>query len=103
MGEIGDVVKLYVDKEVLPEFTDQFSKELQQNIKDVIAPGNPGYDTGHLHDSIYETHSVSDGTALIVAGYTPDYGLYVDQGHHSWKGVNFMQRGLEATLALYGV
>ena len=103
MGDIEGIINQYVEKEVLPDFTKQLSHDLLENIKDIIAPGNPGYDTGHLRDETMFARSEVDGmVGTAIAYYTANYGEYVDRGHHSWKGVHFMDRGLAKTVALYG-
>ena len=102
MGDITGIIKQYVDEEALPDFMEQLSNDLRQNIQDVIAPGNPGYKSGHLHDTMKNNSSVNHGVGIATVWYIPYYGKYVDQGHHSWKGVQFMQRGLAKTVALYG-
>ena len=109
MTDVTSIVKLYVDEEILPEFTEKLSRELRDNVKSIISPGNPGYDTGHLHDSINNEYSVNGGVGTASAYYTADYGQYVDQGHShktrngswSFQGVHFLDRGLEKTIALY--
>ena len=54
MGEITDFVTLYIeDSGMLEEEASKISHSLEDNIKDIIRPGQVGYDTGHLHDSAH--------------------------------------------------
>ena len=103
MGEIGDYVKLYVDKEVLLEVAKDIKRQIKPNIQKIIGPGKVGYDTGHLHDSIQSAYSVYSGYAIVRAWYTPYYGKYINEDGRSnhWKGIHFMERGAEKTIELY--
>lgn len=100
MGEIVDFVNLYIeDSDLLEETAKEVSNSLETNIKNVIAPGKVGYDTGHLHDTIQSNHSSKGKIAVVVGWYSADYGKY----WYRWKGgVDFLQKGLEATLKMYG-
>lgn len=102
MAEITEYVKLYVDKEILPEVAKEFSQKLVPNIRSNLWVGH-GYDTGHLHDSISSAYAVGKGNAVVSAWYTPDYGKYIneDGGSNHWKGYHFMEKGLEKTAKLY--
>lgn len=99
MGEITDYVTLYIEQsDILEDKASEISHDLEDNIKDVISPGSVGYDTGHLHDNIYSSYAISGPIAVIVAAYGPDYGQY----WYRWKGgEDFLNKGLEDTLALY--
>jgi hypothetical protein len=100
MGEIADILAIYLqNSNIVEEKAEEISHSLEENIKNYIAPGMVGYDTGHLHDSITGVTSVSDDLAIIAAFYQADYGQYWER----WKGgVDFMQSGLNETLLLYG-
>ena len=100
MGDVADIMTIYIqDSDILEEKAEEISHSLEENIKNYIAPGMVGYDTGHLHDSITGVTSVIDDLAIIAAFYLEDYGQY----WYRWKdGVDFMNEGLEETLLLYG-
>jgi hypothetical protein len=100
MGDVADIMAIYIqDSDILEEKAEEISHSLEENIKNYIAPGMVGYDTGHLHDTITSVTSVSDDLAIIAAFYQADYGQYWER----WKGgVDFMNEGLEETLLLYG-
>ena len=101
MGEITDFIEeVYIkDSSILEDTAKDISKDLEENIKQMIGPGMVGYDTGHLHDSVASDYSVGDGFAVVMAWYGADYGQY----WYRWiGGTDFMQDGLEATMAMYG-
>ena len=100
MGDVADIMAIYIqDSDILEEKAEEISHSLEENIKNYIAPGMVGYDTGHLHDTITSLTSVSDNIAIVTAFYQADYGQYWER----WKGgVDFMQSGLNETLLLYG-
>ena len=99
MGEIKDIVEIYIkDSDILEDKAIEISTTLETNIKNVIAPGKVGYDTGHLHDTILSDHSTKDTFAIITGWYSADYGKY----WYRWKGgQDFMKQGLKETLRLY--
>ena len=96
--KITEYVKLYVDKEVLPEIAEDFAKEVVPNIQSNLYVGH-GYDTGHLHDSIQSAYAVGKGSAVVAAWYTADYGQYINEEGPSnhWKGYHFMEKGIDKT------
>jgi hypothetical protein len=100
MGEITEIVELYIeDSDILEDKAKEISVSLEDNIKNVIGPGSVGYDTGHLHDSVVSNYAVSYPVAVVIGWYGADYGQY----WYRWKGgVDFLQEGLEQTIALYG-
>lgn len=100
MGDIADIIAIYLqNSNIVEEKAEEISHSLEENIKNYIAPGMVGYDTGHLHDTITSVTSVSDNIAIVTAFYQADYGQYWER----WKGgVDFMQSGLNETLELYG-
>jgi len=101
MGEITETIELYIENsDILEEKTQEISNTLETNIKEVISPGSPaGYDTGHLHDSVVSDYAVGQSMAVVMGWYGPDYGQY----WYRWKGgVDFLNKGLEDTLKLYG-
>ena len=99
MGEITDYVPLYIEQsDILEDKASEISHDLEDNIKEVIGPGNVGYDTGHLHDSVVADYAVGQSMAVVRGWYSADYGQY----WYRWKGgVDFLNQGLEDTLALY--
>ena len=100
MGEITDIVELYIkDSDILEDTAQDVSHDLEDNIKLMISPGMVGYDTGHLHDSIVSNYAVSGDVAVVMAWYGADYGQY----WYRWiGGTDFMQDGLELTMNMYG-
>jgi hypothetical protein len=101
MGEVTDIIEeLYLNNpDFLEPYAEDVSHELEDQIKDVISPGQVGYDTGHLHDTIQSDYSVGEGFAVVMAWYSADYGQY----WYRWiGGEDFMKEGLEATMKLYG-
>ena len=99
MGEVADIVRIYIeDSDILEEKAGEISNSLETNIKNVIAPGKVGYDTGHLHDTVISNHSVSGKVAVVLGWYSADYGKY----WYRWKGgVDFLKQGLKETLEMY--
>ena len=99
MGEITDYVTLYIEQsDRLEDKAEEISVDLEKNIQEVIGPGNVGYDTGHLHDSVVADYAVGQSMAVVRGWYSADYGQY----WYRWKGgVDFLNQGLEDTLALY--
>ena len=100
MGEITDFVTLYIqDSDILEEEASKLSRDLEDNIKDIISPGKVGYDTGHLQGTVEARHDVVSNTVALVTGtYHADYGQY----WYRWKGgVDFMSEGLKKTLENY--
>ena len=100
MGEITDFVTLYIDNSnILEDEAEKISHELEDNIKDIIGPGNVGYDHGHLWGSIWTRYDIiSKNTAIVKGDYHVDYGQY----WYRWKGgVNFMSEGLNKTVENY--
>ena len=100
MGEVADIVKIYIeDSDIVEEKAKEISHSLETNIKNVIAPGKVGYDTGHLHDSVISNHQVQGKVGIVIGWYGADYGKY----YYRWKGgVNFMKKGLDETIKMYG-
>ena len=100
MGEITDIVTLYIEEsDIVKDKASEVSHSLEENIKNVIAPGNVGYGTGHLHDSVISNYAVDGNVGVVMAWYWEDYGQY----WYCWKGgVDFLQEGLEETMELYG-
>ena len=100
MGEITDFVTLYIDNSnILEDESEKISRNLEENIKDIIGPGNVGYDTGHLHDTVQSDYEMVSGTEAIITGwYSADYGQY----WYRWKGgVDFLSEGLNKTVENY--
>ena len=88
------------DSDILEEKLSDISLDLQANIQDQLYPGH-GFITGDLHDSI-QSDFTQDGLNGVVRAYSQiEYAYYVDQGHHSWTGYDFMKTGLQETVAMY--
>lgn len=100
MGEITEFVTLYIEEsDILEDEAKKISASLEDNIKDIIRPGQVGYKTGHLQGTVEAWHDVVSNTVALVTGtYHADYGQY----WYRWKGgVNFLEEGLKKTLELY--
>ena len=100
MGEIEDFVRVYIeDSDILEDTASKISRDLEANIKDIIRPGQVGYDTGHLHDSVWSNYDmINKDTAVVTGSYHVDYGQY----WYRWKGgTDFLNDGLEKTLEAY--
>jgi hypothetical protein len=99
MGEIKQIIEIYIeDSSLFEDKVKEISHNLEANIQDVIAPGQVGYDTGHLHDTIVSDYEVDGLTGRITGWYGADYGQY----WYRWKGgVDFLKQGLDETLDLY--
>ena len=105
MGEITEFLTLYLeDSGILEDKLDELSLKLGENIQNQLYYGH-GRVTGNLRDSIGNEYEVTTpGKEAIVKAFIGDsapYGIYVDEGHHSWEGYHFMEAGLEETIALY--
>ena len=67
MGEITEFIKLYIqDSNILEDEVEKISRNLEENIRDIIGPGKVGYDTGHLHDSIVSDYDMVSDTVAVV-------------------------------------
>ena len=100
MGEITDFVTLYIeDSDILEKEVDKISRDLEDTIKDIIGPGNVGYDTGHLHDTVQSDYEMVSGTLGVITGwYSADYGKY----WYRWKGgVDFLNEGVNKIVENY--
>ena len=66
MGEITDYVTLYIEQsDILVDKAVEISVDLEKNIQEVIGPGQVGYDTGHLHDSVVADYAVGQSMAVV--------------------------------------
>ena len=103
MEDLVEIVRLYVeDAGLIEEKLDEMSIDLRENIQNELYFGH-GRVTGNLRDSIGNDYDV-DGLNGVVRAYIGDsapYGVFVDEGHHSWEGYHFMQTGLDTTLQNY--
>jgi hypothetical protein len=101
MGEVEDIVKIYIEEsDIVEDKSKEIANSLQKNIRSNLWKGH-GYDTGQLYRDISSNSGTSGNIGVVVGWYTVDYGQYVDQGHHSWKGIQFMKKGLDKTLEMY--
>lgn len=102
MGEIKDFVKVYIeDSDMIDEVLDDITLNLTGNIQDQLYPGH-GWITGDLHDSIQSNVTSKSGLNATIEAYTEiEYAPYVNDGHHSFSGYHFMEKGLDATVAMY--
>lgn len=102
MGEVKDFINLYItDSDLIDEALNDITLNLTKNIQDQLYPGH-GWITGNLHDSIQSNIISKSGLNAIIEAYTMiEYATYVNDGHHSFEGYKFMEKGLEATVAMY--
>lgn len=107
MGEITDIIRVYVVPELLDDFSKDFSLDLRANIKDQLYDGH-GYDTGNLKRNIRTDVRPLSKTSRMITGYydegNADYGIFVIRGIRG-KGrvtpIDFLGDGLKATLEAY--
>lgn len=122
MGEITDFVKLYIeDSDILEEFTDAFSLDLENDIKDQLYEGH-GYDQGRLHRSIRVDSRVNKNFSMVTGTWDENlapHGIFVLAGSKAVKGklmkmpwgyrtkrkaipgIDFLGDGLKKTLEAY--
>lgn len=120
MGEIKDFVNVYIeDSGMIEEKLSEIEMQLKFNIQDQLYPGH-GYIRGDLHDSIESDIASSDKTGGIVrARAAIEYASYVNDGtppvtgklmkmpwgyrmsRKATTGIKFMEKGLDATVAMY--
>ena len=107
MGEITDIIRVYIVPELLDDFSKDFSLDLRANIKDQLYDGH-GYDTGNLKRNIRTDVRPLSKTSRMITGYydegNADYGIFVIRGIRG-KGrvapIDFLGDGLKATLEAY--
>ena len=113
MGEISNIIDLYIP--TAPEYIDKIKEISLYSKEQSVLTLNQGMNsypkkrywkiTGNTMRSI-KTDFIVDNAFGVVRGYvdegTSPYGPYVDRGHHSWGGYQFLKGGLEATLKRYG-
>lgn len=129
MGEIKDFVNVYIeDSDLIDDKLSEITLNLTMNIQDELYPGH-GWITGNLHDSIQSNISSKSGLNATIKAYTKvEYAGYVNDGtrphpivskkgvgsrlntlygvfrmvqHPGTKGLHFMEKGLEKTVAMY--
>lgn len=120
MGEIKDFINVYIEDSGMIE--DKFSEielNLTANIQDQLYPGH-GFIRGDLHDSINSDIKSSNKNGGIIEAYTAIYyAPWVNDGspavegklmkmpwgyrtkRKAFKGYKFMEKGLDATVAMY--
>lgn len=110
MGEISDVLDLYVRDEGLFErevkeiqllMQEQTVLHLNEGMNNYTPKGNYRR-TGHTADSIRTEYKMEDDLTGIVRAYLSqdDYTKYVDQ-NSIWGGYHFFKGGLERTMRMY--
>ena len=108
MGEVSDIVKLYVDdSDMLEDAAKVISSDLRENMQSNLWAPNHGYDQGELHDDIYSLYTVENPElAIVVGGFTVEHGKYVISGVRG-RGmaksgpIDFLTLGLEKTIEMY--
>ena len=107
MGEITDYIQLYVeDSGMIEDKLSEIMLNLTANIQDQLYPGH-GYIRGDLHDSIQSDITAQNKTIAVIRAYSEvEYAPWVNDGHRLrnnewWEGYHFMEKGLEATVAMY--
>ena len=101
MGEIKDFIQVYIeDSGMIEEKLSEIELKLTAKIQNQLYPGH-GWITGNLHDSIQSNSKPNKGGGVVEAYTEMYYAEWVDTGHHSFKGYHYMQKGLDATVAMY--
>lgn len=102
MGEVKDFINLYIeDSDLIDDALDDITLNLTTNIQDELYPGH-GWITGNLHDSIQSNITSKSGLNATIEAYSPqEYAEWVNDGHHSFSGYHFLEKGLEKTVAMY--
>lgn len=119
MSDIRDFINLYIQDEMVDDALNDVSLKLVENIQDELYPGH-GVDSHDLHDSIKSNIPFKNNLSAIIEAYTGiEYAPYVNDGtdavkgklmkmpwgyrmsRKAFKGYHFMEKGLEATVALY--
>ena len=131
MGEIEDIVTLYIEEsDFCEDKLDEIALKLRENIQNQLYYGH-GRVTGNLRDSIGNDYLLESPKLGWVRAYIGDtaesygwavnngydehdiyakpgsalntpYGLFKKVHHPGFKGLHFMEEGLEETIALYG-
>lgn len=123
MGEVKDFIKLYIeDSGMIEDKLSEIETNLENNIKDELYPGH-GVITHNLHDSIHANIASRNGLNATIQAYTMvEYAAAVNDGtraidssegklmkmpwgyrrsRKAFAGYHFMEKGLEATVAMY--
>lgn len=106
MGEVQDIVTLYVEEEVTPRLLDDIAETMELGMKAGINTGEnpvrPGYgrDTGELVDSLIAGPAGKD---TIIARYQVKHGEYIQYGtKRGIKPVDFFGTGIKHIKQKYG-
>lgn len=106
MGEVEDIVTLYIEEEVTPRLLDDIASTMEEGMKAGINTGEnpvrPGYgrDTGELLDSLIADPAGKD---TIIARYQVKHGEYIQYGtKRGIKPVDFFGTGLKHIKKKYG-
>lgn len=106
MGDVEQIVTLYIEKEVTPRLLDDIAVTMEQGMKAGINtsenPVRPGYgrDTGELLDSLIADPSGKDS---IIARYQVKHGEYIQYGtKRGIKPVDFFGTGIKHIKKRYG-
>lgn len=106
MGEVENIVTLYIEEEVTPRLLDDIAVSMEEGMKAGIVTGeNPqgagyGYDKGELFDSL-----IADplGKDTIIGRYQVKHGEYIQYGtKRGIKPVDFFGTGLKHIKKKYG-
>ena len=131
MGEITEFIQLYLENgDTLEEKLDEMSLKLVENIQNQLYSGH-GRISGNLRESIQSDFTANGLTGLVrayIGGTAEEYGWAVNDGypahdiyaapgsalywpgakypvkkvhHPGFGGYEFMEAGLEETVALY--
>lgn len=109
MGEIKDIIQLYIDEsDLIPKQLGLIAMKLEKNIKDELQPGH-GFLKGDLFRSIQayvDNYDGANGISTITGEAHTFYDQWVNEGHtlnngEWWEGYHFMEQGLEKTVAMY--
>lgn len=106
MGEVEQIVTLYIEEYVTPRLLDDIAVTMEEGMKAGIKTGeNPqgagyGYDTGELVDSLIADPAGKD---TIIARYQVKHGEYIQYGtSRGIKPVDFFGTGLKHIKKKYG-
>lgn len=119
MGEITEILNLYVKEEVFPEVVDEITGQFETQTKLALNEAMNNYTpktmytksgkrryarTGRTVASIGSEIVSNDGKTAIIRAYTsgsPHYTVYVDE-NSIWGGHHFFENGLKRIVELYG-
>lgn len=89
MGEIKDIIQLYIDEsDLIPKQLGLIAGNLEKNIKDELQPGH-GFLKGDLFRSIQayvDNYGGANGISTITGESNTHYAKWVNEGHPQEPG-----------------